>query len=137
MFKGTARCACGALQASVEGDPIVVACNCTECQRRTGSVFGVTAYFPRTQVKVSGPSKLFIRGTDSGRKLANRFCPNCGTTVILEPENRPDDLGVTVGCFADPAFPKPARVVWARHKHHWIQFPDDIPTLEAGRPSPS
>jgi hypothetical protein len=34
------------LTISVSGAPdFVVVCNCTECQRRTGSVFGVGAYY--------------------------------------------------------------------------------------------
>jgi hypothetical protein len=40
----TAHCSCGALRVVVSADPeAVVACHCGECQRRTGSVFGVGA----------------------------------------------------------------------------------------------
>src|SRR5215471_7461464 len=43
-----ARCRCGALHAEVSGDPIrVIVCHCDECQRRTGSVFGVGAALSR------------------------------------------------------------------------------------------
>jgi hypothetical protein len=48
----TAHCSCGALRVEVAGEPdAVVACHCGQCQRRTGSVFGVGAFgdsgFPR------------------------------------------------------------------------------------------
>jgi hypothetical protein len=39
------RCCCGALRAEVTGEPPRVGvCHCMECQRRTGSAFGVVAF---------------------------------------------------------------------------------------------
>ena len=70
----TARCCCGALRAETTGEPnFVVACHCTECQRRTGSPFGVGAYFPKTQVTVSGAEKIHVRDGQDRRKLRIRF----------------------------------------------------------------
>jgi hypothetical protein len=51
----TAHCCCGALRAKVSGDPsLMVACHCEQCQRRTGMAFGVSAYFPADQVRITG-----------------------------------------------------------------------------------
>jgi hypothetical protein len=64
-----AHCCCASLRAEVTGEPVaVVACHCTECQRRTGSAFGVSTYFPQEQVRTEGPSKVYVREGDSGRK---------------------------------------------------------------------
>ena len=59
----TAECACGALKPSAEGEPAIVgAYCCLRCQRRTGSVFGVAAYFPKDKVEIiSGQRKVFSR----------------------------------------------------------------------------
>ena len=39
-------CVCGAVRYRAEGMPLrVTACHCTMCQRRTGSAFGVGAYY--------------------------------------------------------------------------------------------
>jgi hypothetical protein len=63
MSAQAATCSCGQLKATCEGRPgRVVACNCSWCQRRTGSPFGVGAYFPRSQVRISGNSSQ-SRGT--------------------------------------------------------------------------
>ena len=43
---------------------------------------------------------------------------------------RPDHFGIAVGCFADPGFLRPTRVVWAESRHHWVTFPDDMPQFE-------
>jgi hypothetical protein len=93
----TAHCCCGALRVEVSADPdAVVACHCGECQRRTGSVFGVGAYFKREHVHAEGPSKIYIRDGQEGRKLRQHFCPTCGTTVFWDADLRPDHIGVAV-----------------------------------------
>jgi len=59
-----ARCCCGSLRAEAAGEPaVVLACHCTECQRRTGSPFGVGTYFRKEQVRTEGPSKVYERGS--------------------------------------------------------------------------
>src|SRR5882757_1316899 len=119
----TARCCCGGLQAETTGEPsFVSACHCQACQRRTGSVFGVGAYFPRTQVRTEGASKLYVRDGQDGRKLRMHFCPDCGTTVYWEADFRPDHVGIAVGAFADPDFPAPVRSVWEENRHAWLRF---------------
>ena len=81
----TAHCSCGALRIEVSADPdAVVACHCGECQRRTGSVFGVGAYFKKEHVRAEGPSKIYVRDGQEGRKLRMHFCPTCGTTVFWQ-----------------------------------------------------
>jgi hypothetical protein len=127
----TARCACGRLQAAVVGEPyFVIACNCAACQRRTGSAYGVGAYFTGTQViSVRGESKAFVRTGDSGRPVQFHFCPHCGSSVywtgVLETTTK--GLGIAVGCFAEPDFPPPRFVAWCVSKHGWVEFPPGIP----------
>jgi hypothetical protein len=133
-----ARCCCGGLQVEASGEPsFIVACHCTECQRRTGSVFGVGAYYPKAQISPSGTSKTHIRDGQDGRKLRLHFCPDCGTTVYWETDLRPDHFGVAVGAFADPQFPVPIRSVWEENRHPWIGFehgPDGFAQQSKPRP---
>ena len=126
-----ARCACGQLSVTCEGEPeVIVACNCTWCQRRSGSPFGVAAYYKREAVAVSGASKTFRRGVErSDRTLTNQFCPECGGTIYWELDLRPQHIGVSVGSFADPSFAAPIRAIWTQHKHDWVAFPSDMPTF--------
>ena len=59
MTMREAACACGDFRLTLEGDPMLVsACCCTRCQRRTGSFFGVTAYFrPEQLVRREGAGR--------------------------------------------------------------------------------
>jgi hypothetical protein len=126
-----ARCACGGVTATAEGEPEIVSlCNCTECQRRTGSPFGVGAYFRRDAVNLAGETRRFVRKVEGAeRSVTNHFCPECGGTVYWTLDLRPQHVGIAVGHFADPAFQAPSRAVWMQHKHEWISFPPDMPVF--------
>jgi len=131
-----AACLCGQLAITAAGQPdMAIACNCFKCQQRTGAPFGVGAYYRRDRiVSVDGTSKEYSRTADSGRGLTNHFCPDCGTTVYWSLEMRPDHFGISAGCFTDPGLANPARTIWTENKHHWVQFPDDLPAFEKAVP---
>jgi hypothetical protein len=122
-----AHCCCGSLKAETFADPaFIVACHCTGCQRRTGSAFGVSAYFKQDDVKTDGSSSTYVREGWQGRKLRYHFCPACGSTVYWFVELYTDLIGTAVGMFADPSFAKPSRSLWEATRHPWITF-DCVP----------
>ena len=118
-----AHCCCGSLRAEALAEPTAVgACHCTECQRRTGAPFGVVAFFAKEHLRTEGPSKVYVRDGQEGRKVHMHFCPNCGTTVYWEADLRPGWIGVALGAFADPTFPRPTGSVWEETRHPWVDF---------------
>jgi hypothetical protein len=122
-----ACCSCGQLRIEVQGEPVRVSvCHCLACQRRTGSVFGEQARFPRSGFKVAGRFTEFIRIGDEGAKSTFRFCPVCGATVYYTAEGSEDLIAVPVGAFADPAFPSPTMSVYEERKHQWLQLPAEL-----------
>lgn len=116
---------------SVRGQPARVGlCHCLACQRRTGSAFGVAAFFPRDQVKgVEGPRATWVRTAETGAALTFHFCPTCGSTVFWERDSRPNMLIVALGAFADPEFPGPNVVVWTDCRHPWLDTLDQLESL--------
>jgi hypothetical protein len=122
-----ARCSCGQLRVTTEGDPVRISmCHCLACQRRTGSAFGIQARWPKDQVEITGRSTEFVRISDDGDKRVFRFCPDCGSTVFWTSEDRPDTIAVAIGAFADPAFPQPTVSVYGERRHPWLPLPDGI-----------
>jgi len=122
-----AHCSCGSLRAEATGEPAVLAvCHCTQCQRRTGSAFGVGAYFAKEQVRVEGPSKGYVYVGDSGRKVERHFCPDCGSTVLWYAETAPDLIGIAMGAFADPLMPWPLVSAWETTRHPWVTFGHEL-----------
>ena len=132
-----ASCACGQLKIRLRGEPeYVSSCACQQCQRRTGSPYGVTAFFLAEQVvSRAGEAAQFRRTAESGNDLTFRFCPNCGSTVWWEPHGRPGRICVAWGAFADPEFPPPQRLIWTDHKPAWVGAPPGAPEFPRG-PTP-
>ncbi|TPE60596.1 GFA family protein [Sandaracinobacter neustonicus] len=129
-----ATCQCGQLKAHLPGPAeAIVACHCLACQRRSGSPFGVIAYYPQAQVQLSGEASLFVRLADSGTPFETGFCPICGTTVHVRTGRHPESIGIPIGTFADPAYPAPVRSVWEETKHGWVVIPGDIQHFPRGR----
>lgn len=122
-----AHCCCGLLSAAATGEPaLVAACHCMECQRRTGSAFGVSTYFPKQQVRTEGTSKVYVRDSDAGRKIELHFCPNCGSTVFWNADFLPDLTGIAFGAFADPSMPRPTVSAWETTRHPWVTFDHEL-----------
>jgi len=125
----TAACACGQLSITFSGKPkMVIACHCSKCQRRTGSVLGVSAYFSDDLIAAqTGESRLFVKTGDSGKTTTRQFCPTCGSTVFWQADFLANHTGVAVGAFADPNFPEPAISAWEMSKHAWLTLPEQWP----------
>ncbi len=130
-----ASCQCGKVTATIadKAEPAIVACHCLDCQRRSGSPFGVIAYYQRDKVALTGATTEYARPTDEGNAFAHGFCPACGSTVWATTSKLPDRIGIALGAFADPLFGKPDRSVYERSKHFWIALPANVPRHPMGR----
>jgi hypothetical protein len=129
MESREATCHCGQLRLEVSGDPFAVSiCNCRACQRRTGSAFGMQAGFNQDQVQVTGRFKDFSRISDEADRKEHvfHFCPDCGSQVFYTEPSEPDLIVVSVGSFADPAFPPPTESGYDSRRHPFVQLPDSV-----------
>ena len=124
MTVRTASCRCGQLKATVTGEPVRVSvCHCLDCKKRTGSGFSAQARWPVEQFAASGLSKTWVHFADSGNRITHHFCPECGSTVHYEIENRFDGLvAVPLGAFDDPCSLSPKFSVWEKRKHDWVEI---------------
>ncbi len=121
MTDRTASCACGQLRIACFGEPQKVSlCHCFDCQRRTGSTYGIAAFFLREKVRAEGRANTYKRSSDSSFAITFHFCPDCGSTVFWEPERKPEAIAVAIGSFADPSFPAPTQSVWNERRHPWV-----------------
>ena len=130
-IESEASCACGRLRIACRGEPVRISiCHCLECQKRTGSVFGMQARFLKQNVRhIAGDSRRFTRKGDSGNMVSFHFCPDCGSTVFWELSGMPDAYAVAVGAFADPAFPPPRISVYETRRHDWVDL-GGLPDIE-------
>lgn len=131
MTARTATCSCGQLRVTCEGEPVRVSmCHCLECQKRTGSTYGVQARWPAAQALVEGRSSRFVRTGDEGNVATFHFCPDCGSTVYYQFDAIPDVVAVAAGNFADPDFPAPKFSVYENRRHRWVEAPSDAERMD-------
>jgi hypothetical protein len=93
MATREAACHCGQLRLEVTGDPFAVSiCNCLDCQRRTGSAFGMQAGFKADQVEILGRFDDYARISDEADRKEHvfHFCPRCGSQVFYTEPTEPD-----------------------------------------------
>ena len=130
-----ASCQCGTLSATIDdgAEPMTVACHCIDCQKRSGSPFGIMAYYRDASVAIAGAAREYSRPTDSGNTYTIGFCPTCGSTLYGRASRLRGITGVTVGTISDPAFPAPLRSVFEQSRHHWLAMPDAVDGFVQGR----
>lgn len=130
-----ASCQCGNLSATIDdgAEAMTVLCHCIDCQKRSGSPFGVMAYFPDASMALSGEAREYARPTDEGNSFTIGFCPACGSTLYGRASKYPGITGVTLGTIADPNFPAPARSVYEQSRHRWLTMPETLPGFVRGR----
>ena len=128
----TARCACGRVEVTVEGEPaLIAACHCDFCQKRTGSAFGYQAYFAQDQcIEIVGETKVYngieVDGVESQAGKAQtptyHFCTTCGSTVYYTVGDGSGHglMSIAVGNLVDQDFPAPMREYYTKLRHHWV-----------------
>lgn len=127
----TATCCCGQASIGVEGEAKShVVCHCDDCKKRTGSAFGMSAYFADTQVKSKqGKTGSYAINTFDTQQ-ERHFCPSCGTTLYWKiakfpgmPASIAEMTGIAGGCFADTPLPEPTITANIEGKCAWVELP--------------
>ena len=125
-----AKCCCGACAIQVKGEPAINAvCHCRDCQRRTGSAFGWSTYFPNAAVVAtlgafrtySPPGKA--PGAEDWQERV--FCGKCGTTLSWRSADFEGLTGIAGGCFVDAEapLPEPTMTVGNETRCGWVTLP--------------
>lgn len=128
-------CICGAVRFRVKDAPLrTSACHCRFCQRRTGSAFGIGAYFREPDVEMLGGAlgAYEHRSDETQRWIRLQFCPRCGTTLTWTLEALPGMRAIAGGCFDDPTWFRIERHAWLRSAHPWVAVPAGVESLERG-----
>jgi len=122
-----AKCCCGACAIQVKGEPAINAiCHCRNCQRRTGSAFGWSAYFKNEEVTATiGAFRTYsIKGDAGAENTQERvFCGTCGTTLFWRNRDFPGLTGIAGGCFTETPLPEPTLTVGNETRCAWVTLP--------------
>ena len=114
---------------------MVYACHCTDCQKRSGSSFGLSVWVPRAAIEVTkGTAEAHISTTAEGRAQHLQMCGQCRTRLWSEPPKRPDVAILRGGTLDDTSWLQPVAHIWTRSAQPWFVFPKGIKAYE-GQPA--
>jgi hypothetical protein len=123
MLDITGGCLCGQLRYEANAEPIFSAvCHCKTCQKQSGTAFRVVIAVPRLAVSIQGSPKIYTRTGDSGQQVVNRFCPDCGSTVVIEPAALRGITIIPAGTLNDTSWLKPTMEIYCDDAQSWVQL---------------
>jgi hypothetical protein len=119
----TGGCRCGQLRYSTNAEPAFTGvCHCTSCQKETGTAFNIVIAVPQAQLAIQGSPKSYVSKGDSGKTVVAKFCPNCGSTLLSEPELMPGMSIVRAGTLDDTSWLKPTMEIYCDSKQPWVEL---------------
>jgi len=133
----TGGCFCGQVRYEAEVDPAqVFICHCTDCQRHSGTAYGVVVAVPPGGFRLlRGSLKTFDKTADSGRVRVLSFCPDCGTRIHATAKGDPEGFtGLRLGTVDQRAELRPVAQVFCRSALGWVQDLGGVPAYPGGRP---
>lgn len=125
-------CLCGAIRYRLTDEPLTLyACHCTDCQRESGSSFGLSMILSRTAVDLlQGDPQHYGVTLADGRQKHGTFCGTCATRLWSEPVEFPQVVNVVPGTLDDTTWLRPIAHIWTRSKQPWVVIPPGTLTFE-------
>lgn len=128
----TGGCQCGDVRYEIAGEPRrLLACHCTDCQRQSGSAFGMTLVVGESEFRIlQGEVQTFTVQSDAGREKLGAFCPRCGTRIYHKLAWRPGAVTIKPGTLDDTSWLEPKMHIWTRSKQPWVVIPEGVESHE-------
>ncbi|KAH8595205.1 Mss4-like protein [Bisporella sp. PMI_857] len=100
-------CLCGANVITFSGEPdIRFKCHCTDERKLTGAAFSLNAIYSDADLKIiKGSLKVFTKVVNSGNRMSNHVCGECGSLLYRSSTGYPGKLAIKVGCVDDEDMP--------------------------------
>ncbi len=132
MHELEGSCQCGTIRYEVTGPhKTIVACHCSDCQRQSGSAFGMTMVVAEANFRLTkGAVKIDAQRSDAGRRKLGAFCPDCGCRIYNQTEWREGTISVKPGTLDDTSWLVPDMHLWTRNKQSWVILPDGVEAFE-------
>lgn len=117
----TGGCLCGQVRYSADAEPMFAGvCHCTHCQKQSGGAFNIVVAIPQAALSLQGQTKSYAATGDSGKSNVSKFCPNCGSVILSEPEVMPGMSILRVGTLDDTSWVKPTMEIYCDSAQDWV-----------------
>lgn len=130
-------CQCGAVRYEIVQEPAgYYVCHCTDCQRQSGSAFGMSMRVKAEAMHFTkGEPKTFITHGESGRPKSCAFCADCGTRLYHAFGTAVSPwFTVKPGTLDNPRQFAPIAHIWTRSAQPWMVFDETVPRFEKQPP---
>jgi hypothetical protein len=135
MIPFSGRCLCDAVRYRVTQEPLTFyACHCTDCQKRSGSAFGLSMWVNRSAIEVTKGEPALHASTFGGRLRKRRICAQCGGNLFSEPREGSQVAIIRPGTLDDTSWLKPVAHLWTRSAQPWFAFPEGVRKYEQQPP---
>jgi hypothetical protein len=126
-------CPCEAVRFAVTARPLLVfACHCTECQRWSGSAFGLSMPVRRDSFALTrGTPKPWRCTGASGFESSYWFCAECGGRILGERADRPEIVTIRAGTLDDTSWVRPIAHINLERAQAWQRIPNNASCFEA------
>ncbi len=123
MPQMTGGCLCGQVRYSANAEPAFTGvCHCTSCQKQSGGAFSVVVAVPQAALSIQGPTKSYAAKGDSGKNNVSKFCPNCGSIILSDPEMMPGVSILRAGTLDDTSWVKPTMEIYCDSAQPWVKL---------------
>ena len=117
-------CQCGKIRYRLTGKPLMLyVCHCSDCQKQSGSAFGMSLIMARGQVEFFQGEEL-LRSWDTlggnGRIKRCHYCPDCGTRIMHGSDDARQDVSIKAGSLDDTRGLKPSAHIWLQSAQPWV-----------------
>jgi hypothetical protein len=115
-------CLCGHVRYQLREDPIAFyACHCTDCQRGSGSAFGLSMIVRSQALEhLQGELRRISVALPGGRTSQTVRCAECGTRLWSEPVKFPQVRTLRPGTLDQPRAYEPFGNMWTASAHPWV-----------------
>ncbi|WP_374354274.1 GFA family protein [Chitinimonas sp.] len=119
-------CQCGAVRYQIRASAVALfACHCHECQKQSGSAFGMALWLRTESCDIAGELREWTRHTPQGRQMRCQFCPNCGSRVFHRSSPDPQLISIKPGTLDDTSWLHPRTHIWRSSAQPWVSFDSD------------
>jgi hypothetical protein len=111
---------------------LIFACHCTECQRWSGSAFGLSMPVKHESVSLTrGDPKTWQHTGTSGFASKYWFCADCGGRLFGQRSDRPDIVTLRAGTLDDTSWIRPIAHINLESAQAWERVPNHAECFDA------
>jgi len=135
-FTGQCRCGKVTIEIVAEQLPPLYACHCLNCQRWSGSAFGLHMLSAASAVQMTGETATFEH-EHHAHSSTQHACGTCHTRLFNETTAAPGMRVLRAGILAGSEGFEPIAHIWTKRKQPWLVLSgavaqwDESPTPEA------